>query len=872
MDVRSAAGLLKRGLVLAAAAGMLTACASEMGELQPPPATPVVAAPAPAAPAPTLAPPPLPVVTPAPAPPIPPVPAPEAASTPPPVPEAPPAPPGPPPAMEAPPPAPTPTPVAAPSPPAPAPPVTAPVPEAPARRPVEVTGVEIQPAGPGGLLVLVSGDAPIPTYESFTLPDPPRLIVDIPNAVHAIPQPITARSPLVTAIRSSQYRERPVQIVRVVMDLRAVLPYRIMTAQNQLRVDIGTAAEGAVSAPTPAPTAPVASASTATAAKPAGKVTKVDVQNVRGRQQVFIRTTGPITYTVSEVAEPLGLSIDVAGATIEPSAARTVELRQATSPVSSVSATQWQAAPEPVVRVAAALRAAARYDVRQTPTGIILEFMSAPRPASATAEAAAPAPPPAAPMAVTTPTAAAAPSSVAQTATSPAPAAPPAPPGAPGNGRLSMDFKDADINNLLRIIAEVSGMNVVAGSDVTGKVTVRLVNVEWQQALDVILRINNMGYEIDGNIIRVAPQVKLAAEQRAREEAKAREIKAREDALKAEQDAQKQQVQLEPLRDEVIPVNYAKAADVVKNLDRLKTPGRPDASIVVDDRTNKLIIRETAASLAKMKDLLRELDRATPQVLIEARLVEASRNFSQSLGIEWGFSGNMQMANLQNPNPVSIFTSSLGTPLAVPTTSIPLAISMPASANVVTASVGVIANSLFSNRLALGARISAGESEGKIRTLSAPKVATLDNQEAEIKQGTQVPYTTIDSSGRTVIAFQDAFIRLKVTPHITNDRRVSMKVEAERSAPGPRVDFLGGFVFPIDTRKATTNVLVTNGSTIVIGGLLQSLEQTTENRIPWISKVPVLGALFKSTSIGPESKIELLIFLTPTILEEPRVS
>jgi type IV pilus assembly protein PilQ len=452
----------------------------------------------------------------------------------------------------------------------------------------------------------------------------------------------------------------------------------------------------------------------------------------------------------------------------------------------------------------------------------------------------------------------------------PAPAPAPAP-VAPGTGRLSMDFKDADINNLLRIIAEVSGMNVVAGGDVTGKVTVRLVNVEWQQALDVILRINGMGYEIDGNIIRVAPQAKLAAEQRSREEAKAREQKARDDALKAERDQKKEQVQLEPLKDEVIAVNYAKAADVVKNLDRLKTPGRTDASIVVDDRTNKLIIRETPASLGKMKDLLRELDRATPQVLIEARLIEATRNFSQSLGIEWGFNANMQMANLQNPQPVSLFTSNLGTPLAIPaaTGALPLAISMPATSP--TASIGMLANSLFSNRLALGARISAGESENKVRTLSAPKVSTLDNQEAEIKQGQQVPYTTIDSSGRTVVAYVDAFIRLKVTPHITNDKRISMKVEAERSFPGDRIDFPGGFSFPINTRKATTNVLVSNGSTIVIGGLLQSDERWSESRVPWISKVPVLGSLFKSTSIGPEGKVELLIFLTPTVLEEPKI-
>jgi type IV pilus assembly protein PilQ len=270
-----------------------------------------------------------------------------------------------------------------------------------------------------------------------------------------------------------------------------------------------------------------------------------------------------------------------------------------------------------------------------------------------------------------------------------------------------------------------------------------------------------------------------------------------------------------------------------------------------------------------MKDLLLQLDKPTPQVLIEARLVEATRTFSQSLGIEWGFSGNAALSNLQAA-PVSIFSSLVGTDLTLPTTTVPISISVPASSP--TASVGIIANSLFSNRLLLGTRLSAGEAEGKARTLSAPKVATLDNQEAEIKQGTQVPYTTVDSSGRTVIAFADAFIRLKVTPHITNDRRVSMKVEAERSFPGDVVNYSGGFVYPINTRKATTNVLVANGSTIVIGGLLQTDERWAESRVPWISKVPMLGALFKNTAIGPEQKVELLIFLTPTILEEAKVS
>jgi type IV pilus assembly protein PilQ len=429
-----------------------------------------------------------------------------------------------------------------------------------------------------------------------------------------------------------------------------------------------------------------------------------------------------------------------------------------------------------------------------------------------------------------------------------------------------MDFKDADINNLLRIIAEVSGMNVVAGDDVKGRVTVRLVNVEWQQALDVILKINNLGYEIDGNIIRVAPLSKLEAERKAREDARIAAARARETE-------QRVQVQVEPLVTKVVSVNYAKAAEVVKNLDRLKTPGRTDASVVVDDRTNTLIIQETTGTIAKMETLLKRLDIPTPQVLIEARLIEATRTFSQSLGIEWGFSFTTNVTSGQEGKaltPTSVFTSFPGTTLQVPTTTVPLGISFPASGTNVSG-LGIITGSLLNNSL-LAVRLTAAENEGRVRILSAPKVATLDNQEAEIRQGSQVPYTTVDSSGRTVVAFQDAFIRLKVTPHITNDRRVSMKVEAERSFPGERIEAGGSFAFVLNQRKATTNVLVSNGSTIVIGGLLQSVDNVTESGLPWMKNVPALGWLFKSHSIGPNEKTELLIFLTPTILEEPRLS
>ncbi|NJD67396.1 MAG: type IV pilus secretin PilQ, partial [candidate division NC10 bacterium] len=199
---------------------------------------------------------------------------------------------------------------------------------------------------------------------------------------------------------------------------------------------------------------------------------------------------------------------------------------------------------------------------------------------------------------------------------------------------------------------------------------------------------------------------------------------------------------------------------------------------------------------------------------------------------------------------------------------IPLAVNLPVASPHF--ALGMTIGSL-ANRFLVGAQLSAAETQGKIRTLSSPRVATQDNEEAEIKQGTQVPYTTIDSSGRTVVQFQDAFIKLKVKPHITPDGRVSMKVEAERSFPGQRVDFSQGFVFPINTRKATTNIMVQNGSTVVIGGLLQSTEAITTDQVPFFGDIPILGWLFKRRSLGPDERIELLIFLTPSVLQDARL-
>ena len=298
-------------------------------------------------------------------------------------------------------------------------------------------------------------------------------------------------------------------------------------------------------------------------------------------------------------------------------------------------------------------------------------------------------------------------------------------------------------------------------------------------------------------------------------------------------------------------------------------------------------MKDLPQAVERMETFLKQIDIPTPQVLIEARIVEASRTFSQSLGVQWGgagvpttpgsrtgvtaFGGSGSPGSIQFPSPTvgspPFFDPTNPAPFLGP---VPLALNLPAIAGaanpfILGATIGSLAN-----RYLVGLQLSAAEREGRLRTLSSPRIATQDNEEAEIKQGTQVPFTTIDSSGRTVVSFQDAFIKLKVKPHITPDGRVSMKVEAERSFAGDRIDFSGGFAFPINTRKATTNILVPNGSTVVIGGLLQSTEQIVDDHVPFLGRIPILGWLFKRQSIGPDDRVELLIFLTPSVLQESR--
>ena len=757
--------------------------------------------------------------------------------------------------------------------------------------PITVTGIEIRDAEPTGAVVVLTADGPFGAYESFSLPEPPRLVIDLPEATHAVKRPVTVpKEGPIRRLRSTQYKVKPVKTLRLVLDLASNLPYQVQAKNGQFHVLIGDAIAKAAApeAPTPvvaarAPAAPPAPAAPVIT-EGEGKVTGVSFKPADGRSQILIQTEGRVSFNLTELKDPPKLVVDVAGATIGAGVSRSLEVTQMPGPVERVRSAQFRTQPEKVVRVVADLKQRVRYEAVQSPTGITLELsepaVAAP-PVPVTpappvmAEVPRPVPPaPAAPVAVPepAPASAAAPAAVPEAA--PTPPAVAARPAAPRRGRLSMDFKDADINNLLRIIAEVSGQNVVAGDEVKGKVTVRLVDVDWEKALQTILQINNFDYVWEENIIRVASRAKLEADAASRTKA----------AL-AVQDVKK----AAPLKTAILNVNHAKPAEVVKALDKIKTAGR--GSISVDERTASLIIEDTEETIQKMRELLAKLDVATPQVMIEARLVEITADHSRELGIEWG--GRFNPGSPDRPDQIGIsdiFGAAAGaigniasvtapvlgpgTPVLAQATgflsgqTIPRAVNLPTSQ---TAGGFGITLGRLDSRFVLGARLNLFETQGKSRTLSTPRITTLDNEEAEIKVGQQVPFTTVDSSGRTVIAFQDAFLRLKVTPHVTADKHVSMKIEAENTVAGARIDFSGGFVSPLNTRKATTRLLVADGSTAVIGGLVQTTERSREQKVPWLGNIPVLGWLFKNRTENIEpDRTELLIFITPSLVEEVR--
>jgi type IV pilus assembly protein PilQ len=406
--------------------------------------------------------------------------------------------------------------------------------------------------------------------------------------------------------------------------------------------------------------------------------------------------------------------------------------------------------------------------------------------------------------------------------------------------KISLDFQDADIRNVFRILHEISGKNFIIGSDVKGKVTLKLDQVPWDQVLDLVTRMNKLGVSVEGNIVRIAPHAVIEAEKAAERKTK-----------QAEQEAA-------PLVTEYIPINYATASAVQAHLNEVKTDrGR----VTVDERTNMIIMTDVQDAIQRAGEVIKKLDVVTRQVIIEARIVEARADFSREFGIQWGFNhvASPDSGSAQALGGPYGFSGGLANNMAV---NLP-AVSATGAIDFMFARLGG-----GSTQLSIDASLQAMESRGVGKIISSPKVLTLDNKAAIIKQGTQIPYQTSDE-GTVAVTFQDAVLSLEVTPHITMDNRISMLVNITKDAPDTGISVLGQPA--ISKKEVTTELLVNNGDTVVIGGIIAEDEGTSEGSIPGLGKIPVLGWLFKNQS-KRDSRTELLVFITPTIVELGEVS
>ncbi|MBW1960385.1 MAG: type IV pilus secretin PilQ [Deltaproteobacteria bacterium] len=402
--------------------------------------------------------------------------------------------------------------------------------------------------------------------------------------------------------------------------------------------------------------------------------------------------------------------------------------------------------------------------------------------------------------------------------------------------KIALDFYETDIKNVFRILREVSGKNFAIDKDVSGKVTLSLDKpVPWDQVLDLVLKMNQLGTVVEGDIIRIATQETLKREQ---------EIKRAKAA--AELESKQQEKALEPLVTEFISVNYANAEQDVKPHIVL-TPER--GSITVDKRNNQIIITDTAEMVKRAKETVRKIDRVTPQVIIEARVVEASSSFSRELGT--------QLSIQAGP----IFTSEVGDGV-IPEGSLNYDMSATNPPSQTLGQIGINFSKLMGSPFTLDARLAASESEGKVKIISSPRVMTLDNKTARIRQGTQVPIPRLDDSGNTVIDYKDVDLELEVTPHVTPDKRISLTIKVTNNEIGQIINNQQSFT----TKEANTELLVDNGQTIVIGGIRKTRKDTGESGVPGFREIPIFGWLFKKETRSEDLQ-ELLIFITPHIVQ-----
>lgn len=708
-------------------------------------------------------------------------------------------------------------------------------------------------------------------YRYFRLENPSRLVVDVLSPALEPPfERLPLKGSAFEQIRVGRYPEK----VRFVLDARQERGEASVRAEGaDLVIQVGEMPSPAVAAQGPGR---VAEAGAQTEPWKPVLVTGIDFAKTSESSEVVVTTLGKAAFDVEETAD--GLQLVLPGAAVAASLLRPLDTSASGTAVLGLFPEQLGSGPTGKARIRVRMRGKLPYHVQQEDGTLRLSIQLPPKEpeAPAVAAAAVPAPEPtpsasAVPMpkpAVAEQPKAAEPArapgvplkvaergaertpvpSVARTTLPVVPnSAPPLSPAQYTGRKISLDFKDADIQNVLRLIAEVSGKNIVISEAVQGKVTIRLMQVPWDMALDVILKTYALDKEELGpDILRVAPYSQLKKE--------------REEALKADEAREN----VEALSMEIVPVNYARAKDLESLLARFKSK-RTDAGILVDTRTNSLILRDLPSNIQEMVKVIRDLDTQTPQVLIEAKIVELNVDFERELGIQWGTlyragpaTGNPTGMNFPHTVDIGGAASNIsGTTVSGiknPVVNLPAAIDSNAGG-----ALGLSLGSLTKS-FQLDMQLSALEKEKKARVLSSPRVATLNNQEARIEQGQEVPYQTTSDEG-TKTEFKDAKLRLSVTPQITFDRSIVMNIVVSNDTPikDPTVGFI------IQKKEAQTSVLVKDAETAVIGGIFTNNESETVGGVPWFKDLPGVGSVFRKKGRA-DIRTELIIFITPRII------
>jgi type IV pilus assembly protein PilQ len=677
----------------------------------------------------------------------------------------------------------------------------------------KLEAIDVQPLPGQQVQVTMRLSGPAPQPLSFTIDNPARISFDLPGTTLALPsRRIDVHTSGVDSILAAETKDR----TRLVMNLDKLVPYDTRVDGNNIIVNLGGANSAAASSSTSAPAVPSRAALAAAGQR---TIRSIDFRRSSdGAGRILVRLTDPHTHiNLRQIGSQIVVDFD---ADLPKNLARRYDASDFGTPIGSFDASRvgngtriainasgdyeqlaYQSDDQYVVEVQPQRKAAVTQDDKPQYTG----------------------------------------------------------------ERLTLNFQEIETRAVLQLLADASGQNIVVSDTVTGNVTLRLQNVPWDQALDIVLRTKGLDKRKQDNVIIVAPAEELATREKA--------------DLAAKKDLQ----ELAPLRSDYVQVNYAKAKDMEA---LIKTQGgtllSPRGNVSVDERTNTLLLQDTADRLADIRRLVATLDIPVRQVLIEARIVIVNDDFNRQLGARVGYTtvqgnGNngiwttsgtaagtdtsigsalTNLASTGTTNPVAVPTGTTGAPERY---NVNLPVPSPA---------GSFALGILGSNYIVDLELSAAQAETQAEIISSPRVITANQKEATIESGTEIPYQQSASSGATTISFKKAVLSLKVTPQITPDNRIILDLDVKKDSVGTITVASGGVNVPsIDTREIVTQVLMNDGQTVVLGGVLETTHRTDTTKVPLLGDIPVLGALFREQS-KTNDKDELLIFVTPKIVRE----